>query len=148
MFRILSTSCLILTALSSTLLSQAHLGSIRGIVRDPSGAVVADAGYRLISDATSRERIGRTGANGSFSVPQLEPGAYQLEIEVTGHKRSVSRTVVAVDQHRRLDVSLELGTVTEDVVVTAPELPLDRMSMGLGTVLDNRLVQSLPLGRA
>ena len=144
MFRILSTACLFL-ALSSTLLSQAHLGSIRGIVRDPSSAVVADAGYRLISDATSRERIGRTGADGSFSVPQLEPGAYQLEIEVSGHKRSVSRTVVAVDQHLRLDVSLELGTVTEDVVVTAPELPLDRMSMGLGTVLDNRLVQSLPL---
>ena len=144
-FQNVATVLVLLAAVHSTALVQAHLGSIRGIVRDPSGAVVAAASYRLASDATTRERVGITGPDGVFSIPQLEPGVYRLTVEVDGYKRSVSRAVLAVDQHLRLDLSLELGTVSEEVVVTAPDLPLDRMSMGLGTVLDNRLVQSLPL---
>ena len=125
--------------------AQTHLGTIRGSVTDPSGAAVSGAAYRLVSEHTQVVRAGSSGADGGYSVVQLEPGSYRLEVEVPGYKMSVSRATLAVDQRLRLDVRLDLGTLSEQVVVTAPELGLDRISAGLGTVLDNQQVQTLPL---
>ena len=124
---------------------QTHLASIRGTVHDPSGAVVEAAPYRLVSEETNRTRDGVTGPSGRFSLVELEPGAYRLEVEVTGYRRSVSPMTLSVNQQLQLDVILELGAVTEQVVVMAPEPGLDRGTAGLGTVLDNTLIQSLPL---
>lgn len=128
-----------------TPIAQTHLGTIRGSVTDPSGAVVSGAAYRLVSEQTQVMRTGSSGDDGSYSVVQLEPGSYRLEVEVPGYKLSVSRATLAVDHRLRLDVRLELGTLSEQVVVTAPELGLDRISAGLGTILDNQQVQTLPL---
>ena len=126
-------------------LAQTHLGMIRGTVLDPSGAAVSRATYRLVSEDTTVIRTGSSGSDGRYVVAQLEPGSYRLEVEVPGYKLSVSQASLAVDQRLRLDVRLELGTLSEQVVVTAPEPTLDRISAGLGTVLDNQQVQTLPL---
>ena len=126
-------------------IAQTHLGTIRGSILDPSDAAVSNAAYRLVSEETSVTRSGSSGADGSYSVAQLEPGSYRLEVEVSGYKLSVSQATLTVDQRLRLDVRLELGTLSEEVIVTAPQPALDRVSTGLGTVLDNQQVQSLPL---
>ena len=126
-------------------LAQTHLGMIRGLVLDPSGAAISRAAYRLVSEETAVTRRGVTGSAGRYVVAQLEPGAYRFEVEVPGYKLSVSQATLAVDQRLRLDVRLELGPLSEEVVVTAPELALDRISTGLGTVLDGQQVQTLPL---
>ena len=130
---------------SAGVLAQTHLGTIRGSVLDPSGAAVGGATYRLISEDTTIRRTGSSGSDGSYVVAQLEPGAYRLEVEVPGYKLSVSEATLAVDQRLRLDVRLELGTLSEQVVVTAPVPTLDRISTGLATALDARQVQTLPL---
>jgi len=126
-------------------LAQTHLGTIRGSVLDPSGAPVGGATYRLVSEDTTVRRTGSSGSDGSYVVAQLEPGSYRLEVEVPGYKLSVSEATLAVDQRLRLDVRLELGTLSEQVVVTAPMPALDRISTGLATVFDARQVQTLPL---
>ena len=126
-------------------LAQTHLGTIRGSVLDPSGAAVSRAAYRLVSEDTTVIRTGSSGSDGQYIVAQLEPGSYRLEVEVPGYKISVSQATLAVDQRLRLDVRLELGTLSEQVVVTAPEPALDRVSTGLGTILDGQQVQTLPL---
>ena len=115
------------------------------MILDPSGAAVGDAVYRLVSQETGLTRTGSSGADGRYIVAQLEPGSYRLEVEVSGYKLSVTQPTLAVDQRLRLDVRLELGTLREQVIVTAPEPALDRVSTGLGTVFDNQQLQTLPL---
>ena len=144
LIRTLTVFCVV--GLAGTLASgQTHLGTIRGVILDPSGAAVVDAVYRLVSQETGVTRTGSSGTDGRYNVPQLEPGSYRLEVEVSGYKLSVSEATLAVDQRLRLDVRLDLGTLSEQVVVTAPEPALDRVSTGLGTVLDNQQLLALPL---
>ena len=143
--RTMTVSCALLLCARPAVFAQTHLGSIRGAVLDPSGAPVGNAAYRLVSDETNITRSGSSGPSGSYGVAQLEPGSYRLEVEVQGYKLSITQATLAVDQRLRLDVRLQLGTVSEQVVVTAPEPALDRVSVGLGTVLDDQQIQSLPL---
>ena len=144
LLRTLTVFCVV--GLAGTLASvQTHLGTIRGVILDPSGAAVGDAVYRLVSQETGLTRTGSSGADGRYIVAQLEPGSYRLEVEVSGYKLSVTQPTLAVDQRLRLDVRLELGTLREQVIVTAPEPALDRVSTGLGTVFDNQQLQTLPL---
>ena len=137
--------CVLVAMATGPLGGQTHLASIRGTILDPSGAAIADAPYRLVSSETNRERAGTSGPDGRFNLAELEPGAYRLEVEVEGYRRSVSQATLAVNQQLQLDIILELGAVTEQVEVVAPSPGLDVGTTGLGTVLDNTLVQSLPL---
>ena len=141
----MTVSCALLLGARPAVLVQTHLGSIRGAILDPSGAAVGNAAYRLVSEETNATRSGSSSPNGSYGVAQLEPGSYRLEVEVPGYKLSITQATLAVDQRLRLDVRLQLGTVSEQVVVTAPEPALDRVSVGLGTVLNDQQIQSLPL---
>ncbi len=143
--RTVTAFCAVWLCAEGVALAQTHLGTIRGSVLDPSGAAVSLAAYRLVSEDTTVIRSGSSGSDGRYVVAQLEPGSYRLEVEVPGYKLSVSQATLAVDQRLRLDVRLELGTLSEQVVVTAPEPALDRISTGLGTILDGQQVQTLPL---
>ena len=81
---LLVTLGLALTATAAT--AQTHLGSIRGTVADPSGAAVADAPLTLMHEETGLTRTVSTGSAGTFSVSQLAPGAYRMEVELAGYK--------------------------------------------------------------
>ena len=94
----LTTLCIMLLLLGGHVSAQSHLASIRGTVLDPTGAVIEGAPYRLIAEDTNRERVGNSGPGGHFSLAELEPGIYRLEFELTGYRRSVSETTLAVNQ--------------------------------------------------
>jgi hypothetical protein len=126
-------------------MTQTHLGSIRGSILDPTGASIANATYHLVSQETGISRSGASTRDGIYEITQLQPGSYHLEVKIAGYKLSVIRVTLAVNQRLRLDVQLELGTLSEQVIVTAPPLALDQISTGLGIVLENRRIQMLPL---
>ena len=133
---------LALTATAAT--AQTHLGSIRGTITDPSGLAVADVPLTFMHEETSLTRTVSTGSAGAFSVSQLAPGAYRMEVELAGYKKFVNRTTLQVNQHLRLDVALEIGEVTEEVFVTAPDA-LEQDSVELSTIIDDRQIAGLPL---
>ena len=139
---LLVTLGLALTATAAT--AQTHLGSIRGTVADPSGAAVADAPLTLMHEETGLTRTVSTGSAGTFSVSQLAPGAYRMEVELAGYKTFVNGTTLQVNQHLRLDVALEIGEVTEEVFVTASDA-LEQDSVELSTIIDDRQITGLPL---
>ena len=140
---LLVTLGLALTATAAT--AQTHLGSIRGTITDPSGSAVADAALTLMHEETGLTRTVSTGSAGAFSISQLAPGVYRIEVELAGFKTFVNRTTLQVNQHLRLDVALEIGEVTEEVFVTAPDAPVEQDSVELSTIVDNRQITSLPL---
>ena len=135
----------VIAAFVSAAGAQTHLGSIRGSVTDPSGAGVSGVALSLIHEDTNLARLATTSADGAFSVAQLPPGQYRVQAEVSGYKTYVNHAMLQVNQQLRIDVSLEVGAITEQVFVTAPEPPIDRESMALATVVSNSQIVQLPL---
>ncbi|MGH9783385.1 MAG: carboxypeptidase regulatory-like domain-containing protein, partial [Terriglobia bacterium] len=139
----LPLAAILLTALPA--LAQTHRASVRGVVADPTGAPVQQVAVRIANETTGESRAAVTEADGRFAVAMLSPGAYRIEVERPGFKKFVSQTELQINQELWLPVSLELGEVTEEVVVTAPLVPLETESAALGAVIDARQVAGLPL---
>ncbi len=121
-------------------------GTITGTVTDPSGAVVPKARITVLNQATNAIRNAETNDDGDFTVALLPPGRYQVTVESAGFRKSIFSDInVDVDQTVRADFALEVGAATEEVRVkdTPPAIQTDTST--LGQVVNNRLVQQLPL---
>ncbi len=125
--------------------AQTHRGAIRGIVSDPTGVPLGNVTVTVVQQATNELRSATTGPDGIFSLSLLPPGAYRIETELAGYKRLVEEIELQVNQDVRADAQLEIGTVTEEVFVTAPLVALERGTPALRTVIDNELIVGLPL---
>ncbi len=132
--------CLGLSAFGQT------FGDISGEVRDPSGAGIAGVQVIVTNTATNAVRTAVTNEGGSYSVPALVPGLYNVKVEKTGFK-IVTRTniEIQVQQSARIDVDLPLGSVTESVEVSGSAQLLSTEDATVGTVIDNKRIVELPL---
>jgi hypothetical protein len=121
-------------------------GTITGTVTDPSGAVVAKARITVLNEATNAVRNAETNDDGDYTVALLPTGRYRVTAESAGFRKSIfSDVTVDVDQTVRVDFAMVIGAATEEVNVkdTPPAVQTD--TSALGQVLNNRLVQQLPL---
>src|SRR5580700_3334694 len=140
---LLSIGILVSTSLS--LFGQTTYGSIAGAVTDTSGATVTDANVSLTNLGTQEKRTQSSGSDGLFTFVNLFPGQYRIDVEKQGFKHFV-RTDVTVDvqQSTRVDAALQVGEVSQVVEVTSAT-PLQTESSSLGTVVDQREANELPL---
>ena len=86
-----------------------------------------------------------TNATGEFIFATLPVGSYRLEVEHSGYKKYVSRFNLSVNQDLRLTISLEVGSLQETVAVSAPNIPLHKDSVTLGSVIQNNQIVNMPL---
>jgi len=140
----LSAACV---ALSVPAMAQTgSTGALTGTVTDAVGAVLAGVEITVTSEATGEKRSVVSKGDGSYAVPLLLPGSYQVAFSKTGFKQAVKTGLpINVTETARLDVQLELGSVQEDVTVTAESLLVQTESSSLGRVTDQVLVSNLPL---
>lgn len=101
---------------------------LSGRLTDPSGQVVPNATVQLTAEATQTQLKTQSNESGYFFFPNLQPGVYRIAISASGFK-TLERsgvTILSADR-RRLDLSLDLGSVTDTVTVTAdaPQLQMD-----------------------
>src|SRR6266436_1286346 len=140
---LLSTSMVLL---SPPLRAQSTYGSIAGSVTDSSGAAIADAQVALTNLGTAEKRTQATGSDGLYSFVNLFPGRYKIEVEKTGFKRFTRpEVVVEVNQSARIDVTLQVGDVTQSVEVTGETPLLESETSSLGEVVEQRQTDELPL---
>jgi hypothetical protein len=119
---------------------------VRGHVGNAAAGDVAGAQIRLVHTGTNETRDLRTGTAGEFSIAQLPPGPYRLEIEASGYGKYTGEFELQVNQTHRLDVTLEVGQLPVEVVnVTDALPPIQKDSAATGTVIENRQVVGLPL---
>jgi Carboxypeptidase regulatory-like domain/TonB dependent receptor len=121
-------------------------GTITGQVVDTSGAVVPAARVTLTNPSTGQNITVETNSEGTYTFLSLNAGRYHVTAEKEGfRKANASSVLVQVSTTTRLDIQMELGAVHETVQVqsTAPLLQTDRSD--LGTVVDNKAIQQLPL---
>src|SRR5277367_4882572 len=123
--QVLARSVLAVSLLAGSLVSQTTNGSIGGTVTDASGAPVQGVQVQVNDKDHGMQRTAMTGENGTYTIPQLPPGTYDLTVTKTG-LATVNRTGVQllVNQGATLDFQLSVASVSQTVEVTgvAPAL--------------------------
>lgn len=126
--------------------SYATTAEIRGTVSDPTGAVVPQVRVVAENLETRLVRWASTDESGHFVIPLLPPGRYTVKAEAPGFKVwSVPEVILATGDRLRLDIQMEVGTVEQTIEVTAVNPALQSDSVTLGTLVNERGVQDLPL---
>ena len=126
--------------------AQVRFGSVVGAVTDPSGATVGGATVKLTNLGTNETRTIQTSGSGTYAFPNLNAGTYRVEVEMAGFKHfTQDRVEVQVDLATRVDATMQVGNVTESVVVTSEAPPLQTDSASLGTTISQQEVESIPL---
>ena len=137
-------SVLLLTA--NSLYAQLGTGTISGTVFDQTGAVLPGANVAVTNAGTGFMRETVSSETGDYRLLGLQPGTYELSVQLSGFSRFVrSGLVLQVDQNPRIDVHLQVGSPTENVLVTAQTPLLQSEQSSVGAVVDERKIVDLPL---
>jgi hypothetical protein len=120
-------------------------GSVNGLVADPSGAAVPGAKVTLERKDTGIRRSTTTASDGLYSFSNADVGEYSLSAEASGFKRAVSSVRVEVAQTVRLDLSLEIGELSEQVEISAAPSTLQTADSQVGGVVETKAISDLPL---
>jgi hypothetical protein len=126
--------------------SQAVNATLLGTVTDSSGGAVANAQVSIKEANTGITRTTKTGDTGNYVFSDVPPGSYSVTVELAGFKREVRSGInLQVNETARVDLTLQLGNVTETVTITgeAALLQTDRSDTNL-KVEENALA-NLPI---
>ena len=141
-----SVACLVLVLFSSIAFAQYDTGSIVGVVRDKSGAVIPGADVKVTNTKTGRVLEVKTGSVGEYSVPGLPAGPYKVEASHTGFETGVvSDVVLYATATRAVDVELKVGSETQNVTVVANTVAVNTQTSGSGGTVTGTQVENLPL---
>jgi hypothetical protein len=137
---------MVLVLYSSPASAQTFYGSVVGTVTDSSHAAVAGAAVTITNVGTNDKRTATTDASGNYSFVSLVPATYKVEVGGAGFKNFLrSSIVVQVDTTVRVDAAMQVGTVTETVEVTTAPPMLQTESGSLGSEIEGKTVQEMPL---
>lgn len=126
--------------------AQQTTATIQGTIMDTGGAVVAGAAVTVISDDTGSTRTVKSEASGIYAFQDLSPGKYHLKVTKDGFKTEEQKDIdLHVGSQLVLNVSLTVGSVTEVMTVEANAIAVDTTSGTLGTLMESKQVEELPL---
>ncbi len=142
----LAAALLLLFFAPSSGVAQTSFGTITGVLRDSSGAVLPDAAVTATNDNTGQSRQATTDSSGNYAIPSLLPSVYTVSAELKGFKKGVASKVnLEVNQTLRVDITLQVGEISQTVEVEAEAPLLQSESSTVGTVISNKQVVELPL---
>lgn len=141
MFRLFA----LLIALTTAAFAQDARATISGIVSDPGGAPVAGASVRVTHQATGIVSVAQTNDSGNYLTPFLPPGDYRLDVEHSGFKKFVVEKIeLETLDKARIDVHLEIGSLSDSVTVSAAGSPLATETANRGQTISNEMIDNLP----
>src|SRR5256884_5502557 len=121
-------------------------GSILGVVHDRTQAVVAGARIVATNVETNFKQETVSAADGSYRILALPAGKYQLTVTGAGLRPYTATDIeVKVNDQLRIDVTLEVGSVQQEINVVASAVQVETESTQLGDVIDSKKMLSLPL---
>lgn len=137
---------LFLTLAACQSFGQIDRGTIQGVVKDSSGAVVPNAKVQIIQAETNSILELSTNSEGLYIAPNLPAAIYRVEIEKAGFGKVVRQPVdVRPRVDSEVDVTLNPGTATESVTITTDAPILDTAAVNNSVGFKDTLVQELPL---
>ena len=121
-------------------------GTVTGTVTDGSGGSVPGATITLRNPGNSLSQNTTTDTQGSYTFIYISAGRYEVTVEKPGFRKAdVSDVVVNVNTTSRVNVALQVGTITDSVSVEANAALLQTDRSDLGMVITNKQIQDLPL---
>jgi len=145
MFSKLAFAYLCSAIFSAALWAQAT-SQIQGTVLDSTGATVPGAAVRATQTATGALRTATSGADGTYILSNLPLGPYSLEVTKEGFSRYVRTGIVLqVGVSPTVDVSMQVGAVTDQVNVEANATLVETQATGIGSVIETQRILELPL---
>jgi len=144
--RLIALFFVFLTCCAGLRAQSAATSQVTGTVLDPSGATVAEAQVKLTQTETGLVRTAVSGTDGRYVVPSLPIGPYKLEIGKPGFRTFVQTGIVLqVNTNPAIDAVLNVGSVTDQVVVEAATTMVEVHTTSVGQVIDSQRVVDLPL---
>lgn len=136
-----SALCLMLSALSF-----AQEAQVSGRITDASGSVIPNVRVTITNTDTGGPRDTKTNDLGYYTLPLLQPGNYKIAAEKNGFRTSeLSDIVLLVDQRATINITMQVGQLTQEISVTGTTPLLDTVEPSMGQVIENRQVMEMPL---
>jgi Carboxypeptidase regulatory-like domain/TonB dependent receptor len=136
----------ILSIAASGLFAQSERGTIAGVVRDSSGAVVPGAKVTVVNPATNQTTNLDSNQDGEFTAISLQVGTYNVRVEKAGFRPSeIAGITVDAATNVRADVTLQVGTSQQTVEVQAAAVQMHTEDAKSSVTINNKLVNDLPL---
>jgi outer membrane receptor protein involved in Fe transport len=142
-FFLISLICL---AFAHSSAAQSPTGTLSGIVTDPTEAAIAGAEVIVVNDATHAQFVTKSNAEGIYVVPNLPPGSYRVQVSKVGFKTIIKPDITLnVQDALAINFALPLGAISEIVTIEGGAPLVNTESASVGTVIDRKFVESLPL---
>lgn len=144
--RTLAVGAVVLCLFAPLSFAQIETALIQGTITDSSGAVIPGATVRFVQVATNQIQETSSDARGFFRSVPLRIGEYRVEVETDGFKKAIrSGIILELQQTAVLNISLEVGAITEVIDVTADAPLLETAEASQGQVIDNQKIVDMPL---
>jgi hypothetical protein len=145
-YRAIASLTVVLLAATAALRADTPTGEVNGTVLDSSGAAVPDATVKVAEQSTNLITTKVTNSAGAYVITGLLPGRYILTVEKLGFK-TVALQAFSLDINQVVteNIKLVVGQVTEIVTVTAEAALLQQSTQELGTTIDEKFIEGLPL---
>ncbi len=146
-----TSGTLIRLALASLLaaglvLGQTTTGAFAGTITDPGGASVGGVQVQATNKATGLQRSAVSLDNGTYTIPQLPPGRYDITVEKAGFAKEDRRDVdLLVNQSANIDFALSLASTSQTIEVTGTSEALETTNATISSVVEHQQIVDLPL---
>jgi hypothetical protein len=132
--------------LASPVFGQTTTATLNGVVTDQSGAVLPGTEVSVTNSSTGVTRTVTSGPGGRFTAPELLPGPYQLKATKEGFQSLVrSGITLEVGQQAEVNLTMQVGTVSEQVTITAEAPMVNTDSSAVAGVVNEKNIEELPL---
>lgn len=136
----------ILVLLCTALTAQEFRTTISGHVVDSSGGAIPNVRVEALNKGTNESTVGTTDPSGAYTIPLLRPGSYKVTATVNGFKTFIQDNVtVEAAKALGIDITMEVGAVTERVEVTAEALALETQTATRSGIVTEKAVADMPL---
>jgi hypothetical protein len=124
-----------------------YRASLRGVVSDPTGAVIPGATVTLTNTETAEKQVSTTDDSGIYNFNALPPGKFLLTVERAGFQKNVVDNVQIIpEQPNALNITLQIGEANQTVTVNGSEIPaLDTETANNGQSISADEIQHMPV---
>ena len=146
MNRLIHCVFLVFVAFNALLPAQSPQATITGTITDPQGARVPGVEVIALRVDTQQRYTGLSSGDGTYVIPALPIGKYEVTASLTGFSTfKQAGVVVEVGQRLRLDIRLQVGAVSETVEVTSEVSRVQTETSSAGTTVEQQRIENLPL---